>query len=127
MDRIRWKLSEFHKLLHFRDHMIGCGRHYSIEIPRRFPIHEISPPISAPGFDERKIATRSEEHTSELQSHVNLVCRLLLEKKNKHTSPSLPTPCPITDYSYCHFFITWLSQTRSATCSTSSTLTMRSS
>src|SRR5438477_3208557 len=27
---------------------------------------------------------RSEEHTSELQSHVNLVCRLLLEKKNKN-------------------------------------------
>src|SRR5207237_8834327 len=27
---------------------------------------------------------RSEEHTSELQSHLNLVCRLLLEKKNKH-------------------------------------------
>src|SRR5260370_22459510 len=25
--------------------------------------------------------TRSEEHTSELQSHLNLVCRLLLEKK----------------------------------------------
>src|SRR5438477_9688562 len=31
-------------------------------------------------------ARRSEEHTSELQSHVNLVCRLLLEKKkNKYT------------------------------------------
>src|SRR5260370_1506599 len=30
--------------------------------------------------------TRSEEHTSELQSHLNLVCRLLLEKKkNPHT------------------------------------------
>src|SRR5690242_21088751 len=29
--------------------------------------------------------TRSEEHTSELQSHVNLVCRLLLEKKKLHT------------------------------------------
>src|SRR5260370_29895610 len=28
-------------------------------------------------------ASRSEEHTSELQSHLNLVCRLLLEKKNK--------------------------------------------
>src|SRR5260370_34227902 len=28
---------------------------------------------------------RSEEHTSELQSHLNLVCRLLLEKKKKHT------------------------------------------
>src|SRR5438477_5376349 len=30
----------------------------------------------------RAPALRSEEHTSELQSHVNLVCRLLLEKKN---------------------------------------------
>src|SRR5256886_7511780 len=28
--------------------------------------------------------TRSEEHTSELQSQSNLVCRLLLEKKKKH-------------------------------------------
>src|SRR5260370_25919060 len=35
-------------------------------------------------FDKIKIdrETRSEEHTSELQSHLNLVCRLLLEKKN---------------------------------------------
>src|SRR5690242_21554992 len=31
-------------------------------------------------------AVRSEEHTSELQSHVNLVCRLLLEKKKKSTT-----------------------------------------
>src|SRR6266480_7943447 len=31
----------------------------------------------------RRFAPRSEEHTSELQSHVNLVCRLLLEKKKK--------------------------------------------
>src|SRR5476649_2994866 len=30
-------------------------------------------------------ARRSEEHTSELQSHSDLVCRLLLEKKKKHT------------------------------------------
>src|SRR4051812_49843081 len=29
-------------------------------------------------------SSRSEEHTSELQSHVNLVCRLLLEKKKNH-------------------------------------------
>src|SRR5260370_14997354 len=29
---------------------------------------------------------RSEEHTSELQSHLNLVCRLLLEKKKKNTT-----------------------------------------
>src|SRR5438477_3536434 len=33
----------------------------------------------------RKASSRSEEHTSELQSHVNLVCRLLLEKKKKRT------------------------------------------
>src|SRR6516225_10166340 len=32
----------------------------------------------------RSDCARSEEHTSELQSHVNLVCRLLLEKKKKH-------------------------------------------
>src|SRR5436190_13710689 len=31
----------------------------------------------------KKIPTRSEEHTSELQSHSDLVCRLLLEKKKK--------------------------------------------
>src|SRR6478672_12983444 len=32
----------------------------------------------------REGAQRSEEHTSELQSRSDLVCRLLLEKKNKH-------------------------------------------
>src|SRR2546426_9373244 len=31
-----------------------------------------------------KVCTRSEEHTSELQSPCNLVCRLLLEKKKRH-------------------------------------------
>src|SRR5690242_21301991 len=34
---------------------------------------------------------RSEEHTSELQSHVNLVCRLLLEKKKKDIESRLTT------------------------------------
>src|SRR5260370_10163806 len=42
---------------------------------------------------------RSEEHTSELQSHLNLVCRLLLEKKKETSSKpsnrcSKPTPSP---------------------------------
>src|SRR5882762_224795 len=32
---------------------------------------------------------RSEEHTSELQSHLNLVCRLLLEKKKKNQNNNL--------------------------------------
>src|SRR5690348_17678586 len=34
------------------------------------------------------LSTRSEEHTSELQSPVHLVCRLLLEKKNKESNSS---------------------------------------
>src|SRR5260370_14924029 len=34
------------------------------------------------------VQDRSEEHTSELQSHLNLVCRLLLEKKTQHASPT---------------------------------------
>src|SRR5260370_41456956 len=33
----------------------------------------------------RSEGVRSEEHTSELQSHLNLVCRLLLEKKKTNT------------------------------------------
>src|SRR5256885_9799431 len=41
---------------------------------------------TAPGAQ----AARSEEHTSELQSPCNLVCRLLLEKKNSHCYISRP-------------------------------------
>src|SRR5438876_9223130 len=37
---------------------------------------------SPAGFDCSGLVMRSEEHTSELQSPVHLVCRLLLEKKN---------------------------------------------
>src|SRR5437588_7652254 len=40
-------------------------------------------------FDSR-VLTRSEEHTSELQSHSDLVCRLLLEKKKKTQTNMLP-------------------------------------
>src|SRR5260370_22209547 len=44
--------------------------------------HSTTTPITkAPSTLMAKVP-RSEEHTSELQSHLNLVCRLLLEKKN---------------------------------------------
>src|SRR2546430_14986979 len=48
----------------------------------------------SPGHDcasalTRFFAARSEEHTSELQSQSNLVCRLLLEKKKPTPSPTL--------------------------------------
>src|SRR2546430_9147021 len=39
---------------------------------------------------------RSEEHTSELQSQSNLVCRLLLEKKKKHVTSSSGFSSPST-------------------------------
>src|SRR5260370_25082736 len=49
------------------------------------------------GVDLVKLAfdIRSEEHTSELQSHLNLVCRLLLEKKKKRQDTD-------TQAIYCH-------------------------
>src|SRR5947207_9046595 len=58
----------------------------------RGPQHEIqrligqSNPLLAKGFFPR-LPGRSEEHTSELQSHSDLVCRLLLEKKKKRKQP----------------------------------------
>src|SRR2546430_10749727 len=48
--------------------------------------------MTTPGLRERKKARtrqRSEEHTSELQSQSNLVCRLLLEKKKKTDKDSI--------------------------------------
>src|SRR6266850_3994894 len=53
-----------------RQHAVGCG---------------FMPAVTQP----IKACCRSEEHTSELQSPCNLVCRLLLEKKKKiHTQSS---------------------------------------
>src|SRR5256885_8668355 len=46
--------------------------------PPRLPRHLHVPAQAA----QRHVERRSEEHTSELQSPCNLVCRLLLEKKN---------------------------------------------
>src|SRR5436309_8323612 len=54
------------RLLRQRARLIDVYRHY-------------------PSHTTRPAAKRSEEHTSELQSRENLVCRLLLEKKKKTT------------------------------------------
>src|SRR5258708_27032912 len=58
-----------------------------------------SRPESAPISALSPTASRSEEHTSELQSPDHLVCRLLLEKKkttptHKHTTTTSTTACP---------------------------------
>src|SRR6266571_8144803 len=56
----------------------------SAAAPRRaHRAHRPAGPVSTVRRAGRDRGTRSEEHTSELQSHVNLVCRLLLEKKKK--------------------------------------------
>src|SRR5687768_18203973 len=70
----------------------------------RSPLRAVSAPSRCcdPAPDRRYVRTgctsapavrphRSEEHTSELQSRLHLVCRLLLEKKN-NTDPLLPPP-----------------------------------
>src|SRR2546430_7502310 len=72
-------------------------------------------------FEEQAREGRSEEHTSELQSQSNLVCRLLLEKKKKRShlpllSPSfLPGlftgcvyPIPLLEYISAVFPDVWL-------------------
>src|SRR2546430_12616337 len=53
------------------------------------PLHLHTPDLSTPRrhvpIPNTTTPARSEEHTSELQSQSNLVCRLLLEKKNERT------------------------------------------
>src|SRR2546426_6016331 len=55
--------------------------------------HHDAPTLAAIEEIYRNYAPRSEEHTSELQSPCNLVCRLLLEKK-KTSPPVLIQPGP---------------------------------
>src|SRR2546422_7140377 len=51
-------------------------------LTRRRAHHRVAVPASPRRLELRHVAERSEEHTSELQSRLHLVCRLLLEKKN---------------------------------------------
>src|SRR5256886_6910209 len=53
------------------------------------------------------LVDRSEEHTSELQSQSNLVCRLLLEKKKKSTAANSPTYRQQRFHLSLHFLATY--------------------
>src|SRR5207237_10370033 len=73
--------------------IVCVGRNYAAhaaelgnELPKE-PLIFLKPSTSVIGPEEPIVLTkfRSEEHTSELQSHLNLVCRLLLEKKKNIT------------------------------------------
>src|SRR2546430_7436270 len=57
--------------------------------PRAIPPFLLELAVRLDGAEDR-----SEEHTSELQSQSNLVCRLLLEKKKQTTPPSNTPPAP---------------------------------
>src|SRR2546430_13433294 len=59
---------------------------------------------SAPGPGRQ----RSEEHTSELQSQSNLVCRLLLEKKKKKTIILVHSNTNEYSPSYIHIALFWI-------------------
>src|SRR5690348_17672335 len=58
--------------------MLVDEKHPARDEKGRGPVEQIG--------EEKQQAIRSEEHTSELQSPVHLVCRLLLEKKKKQQS-----------------------------------------
>src|SRR5438132_1126357 len=87
-----------HPLGHLKDtrvavrfHVLGeLGRHGGGRCARSARIAEGEDAVEAHALDHvgrlREVLLRSEEHTSELQSHSDLVCRLLLEKKKKHTT-----------------------------------------
>src|SRR2546430_11968994 len=62
---------------------VGSASLEGVSSEDREALVQMSPSESVTGEDE---LSRSEEHTSELQSQSNLVCRLLLEKKKNKTA-----------------------------------------
>src|SRR5207237_3894162 len=75
-----------------RSSAVGCESRRNLHNGPRFRLETMAPDLregQVSVFAKRIMrkprtlhCPRSEEHTSELQSHLNLVCRLLLEKKN---------------------------------------------
>src|SRR2546430_12591972 len=68
-----------------RDILVSC-----VILFGRTPVHFGGTTIAVP-LERRFFTMRSEEHTSELQSQSNLVCRLLLEKKKKKQGSFSPS------------------------------------
>src|SRR2546429_7356351 len=64
----------------FRSRLAHAGEH--LEDVGHFP----GIVVRAPHVTQAEVVRRSEEHTSELQSRLHLVCRLLLEKKKNATN-----------------------------------------
>src|SRR5438093_11415635 len=67
--------------LSLHDALPICSGHGAADLAHRF--QWVAPLMLSPHNPDTLYTARSEEHTSELQSLTNLVCRLLLEKKKK--------------------------------------------
>src|SRR5256885_4067398 len=68
---------------------------------RRFQHGQIRVRLLKPHQSLRRGLQRSKEHTSELQSPCNLVCRLLLEKKKKETEPKITKQNEVITFNEC--------------------------
>src|SRR2546429_8959069 len=92
----------FHSFFFFND--TATTEIYTLSLHDALPISKASPSPSKSYFGVKisakpaclnqasNFSVRSEEHTSELQSRLHLVCRLLLEKKKKTRSRSRSSP-----------------------------------
>src|SRR5256885_11146238 len=72
----------------FRSRRLRCRRHLRVLLLRPAAGHHRRHRLADQPAGDQIGAARSEEHTSELQSPCNLVCRLLLEKKKIHNNTS---------------------------------------
>src|SRR2546429_1857723 len=77
----RSTLFPYTTLFRSRVEQLHAARRAEVEQAARFEEE-----LALLGEEKRKSGERSEEHTSELQSRLHLVCRLLLEKKKKNNN-----------------------------------------
>src|SRR5690242_20455940 len=86
--------------------ILATARNEAIRSGQAVTIYVDDRPRDAQPHGDAVNGVRSEEHTSELQSHVNLVCRLLLEKKNvpvpgpSSNSPTYGAPPPASIFAH---------------------------
>src|SRR2546429_3056908 len=68
--------------------VLGVGGHRAVDRGDHWHL-DVEKVLEDFGALAEDLENRSEEHTSELQSRLHLVCRLLLEKKNKKLYPRI--------------------------------------
>src|SRR5690349_24193035 len=98
----RYRLLSFLTCISFFFNATATTEIYTLSLHDALPIspsrlaYSLPLPIISPSRSvfASRAALRSEEHTSELQSRRDLVCRLLLEKKKYHDNPSIPDDEP---------------------------------